>query len=233
MQLDPDLTLKKATDMARQSESVRKQQSLVRNDLWDSTVDAVKTKTINQRERQPMPRPKKPFNQEKGAGCRRCGHRQNHSRDNCPAKGVKCFKCSNMEHFAKCCATNKSVRSVTIDEEQNEGFLGTIDNKFNKAWTQKFCINNKELNFKIDSGADVTVNSDNDFKGIKGQTLIKSDKTLSGPGNSKSNVLGKFQCMLESQDKFNVQDIYVVKGLTKPLLGRPAIQALGIISHVN
>jgi hypothetical protein len=39
--------------------------------------------------------------------------------------------------------------------------------------------------------------------------------------------------MLESQDKFSVQDIYVVKGLTKPLLGRPAIQALGIISNVN
>jgi hypothetical protein len=35
------------------------------------------------------------------------------------------------------------------------------------------------------------------------------------------------------QDKFSVQDIYVVKGLTKPLLGRPAIQALGIISNVN
>jgi hypothetical protein len=27
--------------------------------------------------------------------------------------------------------------------------------------------------------------------------------------------------------------IYVVKGLTKPLLGRPAIQALGINSNVN
>jgi hypothetical protein len=39
--------------------------------------------------------------------------------------------------------------------------------------------------------------------------------------------------MLESQDKFSVQDIYVVKGLTKPLLGRPTIQALGIISYVN
>jgi hypothetical protein len=127
MQLDPDLALKKATNMARQSESVRKQQSLVRNDLCDSTVDAVQTKTRNQKERQPMPKPKKPFNQQKGAGCRRCGHPQNHSRDNCPAKGVKCFKCSNMGHFAKCCATNKSVRSATIDEEQNERFLGTID----------------------------------------------------------------------------------------------------------
>ena len=50
--------------MARQSESVRKQQSLVRNDLCDSTR-CVKTKMRNQRERQPMPRPKKPFNQKK------------------------------------------------------------------------------------------------------------------------------------------------------------------------
>ena len=40
--------------------------------------------------------------------------------------------------------------------------------------------------------------------------------------------------MLESQDTFSVQDIYVVKGLIKPLLGRPANQALGIIiSNVN
>ena len=99
MQLDPDLTLKKAIDMARQSESVRMQQSLVRNDLCDSTVDAVTTKTRDQRERQPMPRPKKPFNQQNGTGCQRCGHRQDHSRDNCPAKGVKF---SNKGHFAKC-----------------------------------------------------------------------------------------------------------------------------------
>jgi hypothetical protein len=46
----------------------------------------------NQRERQSMPRLKNPFNQQKRAGCRRCGYRQNHSRDNCPAKGMKCFK---------------------------------------------------------------------------------------------------------------------------------------------
>ena len=39
--------------------------------------------------------------------------------------------------------------------------------------------------------------------------------------------------MLESQDKFSVQDIYVVKGLTKPILSRPAIQALSIINNVK
>jgi hypothetical protein len=38
MQLDPDITPKKATAMARQSESVRKKQSLVRNYMCDSTA---------------------------------------------------------------------------------------------------------------------------------------------------------------------------------------------------
>ncbi|CAC5421311.1 unnamed protein product [Mytilus coruscus] len=56
---------------------------------------------------------------------------------------------------------------------------------------------------------------------------MKANKRLSGPGNTNLNVVGKFKCMLETKDKFSVQDIYVVKGLSKPLLGRPAIQALG------
>ncbi|CAC5392949.1 unnamed protein product [Mytilus coruscus] len=62
---------------------------------------------------------------------------------------------------------------------------------------------------------------------------MKANKRLSGPGNTNLNVVGKFQCMLETKDKFSVQDIYVVKGLSKPLLGRPAIQALGIIDKVK
>jgi hypothetical protein len=54
--------------------------------LTTMTVDVVKTKMRNERERQSMPRPKKPFNQQKGPRCRRYGHRQNHSRDNAQQK---------------------------------------------------------------------------------------------------------------------------------------------------
>ncbi|CAC5390627.1 unnamed protein product [Mytilus coruscus] len=91
----------------------------------------------------------------------------------------------------------------------------------------------QEIDFKIDTGADVTVISDSDLNGINSIELMKANKRLSGPGNTNLNVVGKFQCMLETKDKFSVQDIYVVKGLSKPLLGRPAIQALGIIDKVN
>ncbi|CAC5397527.1 unnamed protein product [Mytilus coruscus] len=118
----------------------------------------------------------------------------------------------------KCPAKGKNVTSAQISD--------TLQNLAKPG-------NSREIDFKIDTGADVTVISDSDLNGINSIELMKANKRLSGPGNTNLNVVGKFQCMLETKDKFSVQDIYVVKGLSKPLLGRPAIQALGIIDKVN
>lgn len=179
-----------------------------------------------------MKKQKQPFHSQQKAGCQRCGNRQFHPREKCPAKGAKCYKCSNIGHFAKSCRTGKTVESVNVNSD-SEGFLGTVNTVGDRPWTTKLFIRKKEIDFKIDTGADVTVISDSDLKGINNIELIKANKRLSGPGNTNLDVVGKFQCMLETKDKFSVQDIYVVKGLSKPLLGRPAIQALGIIDKVN
>ena len=117
-----------------------------------------------------MPRPKKPFNQQKRAGCRRCGHRQNHPRDNCPAKGMKCFKCSNMGHFASPLDPLPQMKSKTND------FLEQLTINLTKPGQRNSVLTTKNLTLKQTPGADVTVISDNDFKGLKEQTLIKSDK---------------------------------------------------------
>ncbi len=94
-------------------------------------------------------------------------------------------------------------------------------------------VNNHKMLFKVDSGADVTVISDRQFQSLKGIKLVKTTKVLSGAGNSKLNVLGKFECLLGSKCVMCVSDIYVVKGLREALLGRPAIQSLEIIKEVN
>ena len=41
------------------------------------------------------------------------------------------------------------------------------------------------------------------------------------------------QCAMESNKSFSVKDIYVVRGLSQALLGRPAIESLQIIQQVN
>ena len=67
LQLDPELTLPKAVNQARQSEAVKKQQTLMRNDFKESTgtkneVDAVKTEKFRKdsrlevRTKLPIPR---------------------------------------------------------------------------------------------------------------------------------------------------------------------------------
>ena len=37
----------------------------------------------------------------------------------------------------------------------------------------------------------------------------------------------------KKQNSKTVQDLYVVRGLKKPLLGRPAIQALDLLQRIN
>ena len=60
--------------------------------------------------------------------------------------------------------------------------------------------------------------------------LKKTEKKLFGPGGAKIDVVGVFKATIEnSQSKKTDQDLYVVKGLKKPLLGKPAIEALDII----
>ncbi|CAC5416847.1 unnamed protein product [Mytilus coruscus] len=173
MQLDPELTLKKATDMARQSESVKKQQAIMRCDNPNSNVDAVKSKFNKTKF---VKKQKQPFHSQQKAGCQRCGNRQYHPREKCPAKGAKCYKCSNIGHFAKSCKTGKTVESVSVNSD-SEGFLGTINTVGDRPWTTKLFIRKKEIDFKIDTGADVTVISDSDLNGINSIELTMTNES--------------------------------------------------------
>ena len=56
-----------------------------------------------------------------------------------------------------------------------------------------------------------------------------------GQGGSMIEVLGVHKASMETkkQNSKTVQDLYVVRGLKKPLLGRPAIQALDLLQRIN
>ena len=56
---------------------------------------------------------------------------------------------------------------------------------------------------------------------------------LRGPSQHTLTALGKFHGTLQSANATAIQDIYVAKGLQKALLGRPAIEALGVAVRVD
>ena len=83
--------------------------------------------------------------------------------------------------------------------------------------------------FKLDTGADVTVIPDSLF--IKTGAKLKATKArLTGPGQYKLHVLGVIDAKLTAGHGREItQQVYIVKDLKSPLLGRPAIQALSLL----
>lgn len=126
--------------------------------------------------------------------CMRCGYFISHSRDNCPAINAKCKKCHKLGHYSTVCK-NKSVRGVAEEEKH---FLGSIslgnikDSEVNEKndWQANIkvttAICSKIVNFRLDTGADVTVIPDRFFR--KNSPIIKkTNNRLYGPKENKSH----------------------------------------------
>ncbi|KAL5020662.1 hypothetical protein ScPMuIL_002255, partial [Solemya velum] len=252
LQLDPDLTLEKAVTQVRQTEIVRKQQSVVRNDIvTENIVGAVhgRPQKFGTSHRHEKPKqnfkqrgttPRKTFqpshthrpsyrNDKHASSCSRCGFSPSHPREKCPARDKTCSRCHARGHFIRCCRLNISE----IDSKMDTLFLGTIGSDENSTpWMVDVKLNGSVVNFKIDTGADVTVvpNGSIDSSLV---TLRKPDKILYGPGGKHLHVCGMFRGTLSFRDRNIDQEIYVVEGLKHSLLGRPAIEKLELLLRIN
>ena len=94
-------------------------------------------------------------------------------------------------------------------------------------------MNGTPVNFKIDTGADVTVIPNSIHQNIPHSTLQPPTKSLSGTSSKNLEVSGQFSASLKHKDREVEEMVYVVKNLSRSLLGRPAIEALGLIQRVN
>lgn len=171
--------------------------------------------------------------------CIRCGYFTSHGRDDCPAMHATCNKCKKLGHYASECRT-KSVRGVAKEENDFLGSIslgnikngeeeGKIDWQINiKVTTTK---NSRIVNFRLDTGADVTVVPDRFFR--KNSIIKQMDRRLYGPGQNKIKVIGKVDAALCYREKNSLQELYIVKDLMEPLLGGPAIKALNLLSKIN
>lgn len=164
LQKDADLTLDKAVRTAREDEMIRKQQALLRSDFQGDSSE-VRTKTDGTLEylsgRKPFnPRAKPgrtPQGQQKPGKCPRCGKTPAHERQQCPASEEKCHKCGKKGHWAKLCRTREEVRTVETDRDDG-AFMGTVEqSNSSNPWSITLQVNGKPVEFKINTGADVTV----------------------------------------------------------------------------
>ena len=236
LHLEADLTLDKAKKLIRQREVVRVQQDFLHKSQVkdDTSLDAVRQKTNVRRKLPAIPHTSaKP----PPSNCHRCGSGV-HPRHLCPAKEATCYRCNRRGHYSSQCLSNTvAVILATPQQPHAESeirFLDTVESIQGNIWEVKVMIGDKVVLFKVDTGAEVTVISEGTWKSLSLTEPLQQPNTfLCGPDHNRLTVLGKILLTLTLNEVCCKQPVYVVKNITKNLLGFPAIKALSLLSHVE
>ena len=102
--------------------------------------------------------------------------------------------------------------------------------KTSEKWCTNLLIGNSEINFKIDTGADVTVIPEEVFRQCNLGKLHSTSKRLFGADHNGLRVMGTVRDTLSLGETCVTADIYFVK---EPLLGQPAIEKLNLLARIN
>ncbi|KAI8498512.1 hypothetical protein Bbelb_237140 [Branchiostoma belcheri] len=169
--------------------------------------------------------------------CGRCG-RKHQKGDRCAAVGQTCRKCSRPNHFASVCRT-KNVQEVrTVEEDLHAFHIETVCRKHeegDQAFVELHIAGRNDiLRCKLDTGAQVNVLPEKEWKKLKGrnQTLKPTKTRLYGYGNMQIEVLG--ECSLPCKHRGRSQNLsfFVVKANSTPVLSLSACLSLKLIQLV-
>ena len=195
---------------------------------------------------------RKPF-QTNGRNCGYCNRRHAPGRRKCPAADTRCSKCNKIGHFPIIC---KSVPAKTVNQvlETEDAFSPTFvggvtaptcsntsmaepvanpqTGKSDSGWHVKLKIQDQDmLTWCIDTGAQVCVMPEAIYKSSYGM-LSKSDTELVGAGNVPLVTLGCAVMNLTLAETVIKEQVYIVRGASKLLLGVPTLRSLGLIHEI-
>ncbi|GFR95786.1 Pol polyprotein [Elysia marginata] len=131
--------------------------------------------------------------------------------------------------------THLDLQDPYSDSDSGDFFLNSLNGPGGDPWTTKCLMNGKEhVVFKIDTGADVTVISLAQYKKLKEKPDLQTTRIhLNSPGGP-IKCLGKFQALIQSDKNFETnQTVYVIRTRSENLLGRRAIQAIGLVNVID
>lgn len=107
-------------------------------------------------------------------------------------------------------------------------YLNSIGADLATTWNCTICVNGHGVPFKVDTGPEVTVISEDLWTSLPLSELKPPTKRLHGPDSKPLKVTGELCATLQYRGRQCTQSIHVVKHLQHNLLGLPAIQALHV-----
>ena len=245
LQLDTDLTLSTAVLKARQSKQVSSQQGelLGQQPVAIDTISHKFPKKKISYSRPPRPgkeidpQPKhNTRNQCKWCGC------EPHAHCVCSAKEATCNHCRTMGHYEKVCQKKRRNLHELELSPQDEGFFAappmtddffmgvlTLD-VLNSPLTNDVSVGGTMVRFKVDTGADVTAIPASIHTQLS-VPLQTTPRIPYGASRSELKVLGMFKTCLHANQLPAVTKVYVISDFHMPLLSKPTIDKLGLISY--
>ena len=214
LQLDAELTLEKAKLKVRQREAVGEQQRELKGTerAVTSLGEVRPRKSFTRKTTRSYANSKSKSNDPSTTKlCSRCG-KESHPRDKCPAKDAICHTCKKKGHFSSQCFT-KMVKEITIENPLDTAFLGTLEAEKTATWSTTVKLSSHSLNFKLDTGAEVTAISEKAHETIGKPQLSTPKKVLCGPSQQPLKTLGQFVGTLSHRRKTTEQNVFVVSGL--------------------
>lgn len=236
LQLKSNLTLQEAIDLCRTSELVKNQ---ITAQQPTANLDAVNRKPFSSGKSvrfQSRHFTSKSTPQSNHQVCYRCGYQ--HQNRKCPALGQTCKYCKKVGHFAKVCRKAKhrqEIRELEVENEQPPAsmFLGAIQKSDTTPWTIDLQITNNLINFKVDSGADVTCIPVSVYENLKHAPKLESSTILLNSPAGAINVIGKFDAEVVHKTKRYDITIHVIESRSVHcLLSRSDAFNIGILKFV-
>lgn len=264
LQLTADLTLDKAVTLARQHELITAQlaQQQAPPGPGAAVCEAKARRSYTKRAFSDSKQHSKESTQSQGTKCTRCGY-EVHKYGRCPASGKTCAKCQGKGHFAAECKSKgpkqgkkqghgrKSANEVTASSYEGAYFLGEVVSPINidsvgitdidiehvdsEPWVVQLSVCGTQLEFKLDSGADITVISKAQYMSLveKSADLEPLKFPLETP-NGTLNVLGTFIARTTYKSQQYRFRVAVIDGTgTIGLLARQVCVALGFVKRVD
>ena len=147
-------------------------------------------------------------------------------------------RCKKKGHYKSQCFFN--VAEVTEDssvEFEDASFLDVVtDEKGSTSWNVSLSVNGQSVNFKVATGAEVSVISEETMNRLIQDTRSEwrsTTKCLVTVNKTPLDVKCEFTACLTYSNRSVEQTVYVVKGIQNNLLGLPAIKALEMLARIG
>lgn len=171
--------------------------------------------------------------------CNNCGH--THSDRPCPARRAECYRCHRHGHYAQFCQAPQRGKVQAkvyevLEEEAPALFLDSVScsDAAEPAWRKTIMTQGGPIDFKLDSGADVTVISEATLKKLQPMPNLETVQTkLMSPGGPLP-CKGQFMADAEVKQKRYRFRVLVTEGSTTDnLLSRGAAVRMGLIRRID